>query len=208
MVHTEFLIKRSGVSARCLCMCVAEELAALESSEADLLELVEQRKKESEEEERKADELAAQLAALSLTADALPSQLASLEAAEAAQRAKAAAKAREVALAEARKKEESNNLKRDISQFERVLGLTFTVENNQNLRCCFRLLDELNPDREFYFSVFVDENEAYQVSACEPAINETRLDELIDQVNQTNSFARFLYRMRMEFQSLIRQERG
>lgn len=88
------------------------------------------------------------------------------------------------------------------------LGLAF--ENvaadggaTQNIRVVFTLLDPRDAARRFEFDVRVSaSDDAYAVSGCAPPV--AALEGLVEQLNASNDFARFVQQMRREFKALVR----
>ena len=103
-------------------------------------------------------------------------------------------------------RQQLNDFARGLDAYKR-LGLTFEnvagaggVESN-NIRCVFTLVDAAAPARRFCFDVHVSPaDDSYAVSACEPAV--PALARLVEQLNATNDFARFVQQMRREFRAL------
>eukprot|EP00747_Dinoflagellata_sp_TGD_P132936 gnl/TRDRNA2_/TRDRNA2_175136_c0_seq1.p1 gnl/TRDRNA2_/TRDRNA2_175136_c0~~gnl/TRDRNA2_/TRDRNA2_175136_c0_seq1.p1 ORF type:complete len:268 (-),score=50.41 gnl/TRDRNA2_/TRDRNA2_175136_c0_seq1:198-1001(-) len=88
------------------------------------------------------------------------------------------------------------------------LGLAITRAGPGVIRMTFRFIDDVDPDREFAFSVCsqeaddtCEEEQAYRVFACSPPV--PQLDELVTRLNDdresSSAFASFLCGMRRAF---------
>ncbi|GBG26012.1 Kinetochore protein Spc25 [Hondaea fermentalgiana] len=80
------------------------------------------------------------------------------------------------------------------------LGLEFQRDDNTRLRLSFTQIDPRDPDREFFFVIFVDKDDCYHVEQVEPAVGS--ISDLIRRVNATNDFSSFVRSMRTKFQAL------
>lgn len=71
------------------------------------------------------------------------------------------------------------------------------------LRLVFTQIDPASPQREFFFSVNVDEQDQYEVAECSPAVPADRLDALVRTLNAKNDFSCFVKAMRREFKAMV-----
>eukprot|EP00003_Mantamonas_plastica_P013108 TRINITY_DN23067_c0_g1_i1.p1 TRINITY_DN23067_c0_g1~~TRINITY_DN23067_c0_g1_i1.p1 ORF type:complete len:237 (-),score=97.03 TRINITY_DN23067_c0_g1_i1:24-686(-) len=81
--------------------------------------------------------------------------------------------------------------------YEDRLKLKFEVMQQDYLRFVFTHIDADDVDREFLFTVSVDEDDQYHLVECKPMI--PKVQKLIDEVNETNQFSDFVIAMRRKF---------
>ena len=79
------------------------------------------------------------------------------------------------------------------------LGLDFERVENDQLRLCFTQVDAARPQREFSLQVRVDANDVYHVTRVEPGV--AALPALVEELNATNDFSRFVRSMRAAFKA-------
>ena len=99
----------------------------------------------------------------------------------------------------------TNEFNKSFDLYRKYLGLDFVVLDNK-LYFQFTKLDSLYPNKVFTFAVYVNENELYQVENCEPMIE--NLSTLVDVLNNTNDFSKFVRLMRKEFVKMTNQIEG
>ena len=87
----------------------------------------------------------------------------------------------------------------DGSALYKKLGLDFERVENDQLRLCFTQVDAARPQREFSLQVRVDANDVYHVTRVEPGV--AALPALVEELNATNDFSRFVRSMRAAFKA-------
>lgn len=71
------------------------------------------------------------------------------------------------------------------------------------LRLIFTNIDARSPERQFYIDLLVDGENQYHVTGCEPKI--AGLDVMLEDVNKTNAFDRFVRNIRRQFCATVRK---
>jgi hypothetical protein len=84
------------------------------------------------------------------------------------------------------------------------LGLEFQKAPNDCMKFIFTQIDPKNPSRQYYFSIFVDEEDKYQFVESYPSIESTTTKKLIEQLNKDTDISRFVVSMRKAFCKLVR----
>ncbi|KAJ1675066.1 kinetochore-associated Ndc80 complex subunit spc25, partial [Spiromyces aspiralis] len=88
----------------------------------------------------------------------------------------------------------------ELEFFERVLGLEIRGGDRDNeLVFVFTKVSTIYPDKPYLIAVDLSKR-TYKVSRCEPAIS--KLDQLVDWLNETRDFYSFLKKLRAEFVTL------
>jgi hypothetical protein len=98
------------------------------------------------------------------------------------------------------KENETKELTKGIVFYKR-LGLDFKRVGDDRLRLIFTQIDAAFPEKEFSFTIKVDQTDAYQVEACEPAIPE--IPEYLACLNKSNDFSVFVRTMRQSFKKSV-----
>ncbi|KAJ0410633.1 hypothetical protein ATCC90586_009114 [Pythium insidiosum] len=97
--------------------------------------------------------------------------------------------------------EQLSELTRGLAMYAR-LGLSFEQHNAEQIVVRFTQIDAQNPQREFSFRIRMDPlTDSFVADECEPQV--AVLDVLMQQLNQTADFSRFIRSMRREFKALI-----
>ena len=96
--------------------------------------------------------------------------------------------------------QDNSDLTQGVIAFKNRLGLDFQRIGENQLRLNMTNIDRKNPDRVFSFAVHIDPNDMYQVISCEPPL--ANIEELVNQVNQTNDFSKFVRQTRKAFCAL------
>mmetsp|Transcript_15347 Transcript_15347/g.29750 ORF Transcript_15347/g.29750 Transcript_15347/m.29750 type:complete len:236 (-) Transcript_15347:499-1206(-) len=84
------------------------------------------------------------------------------------------------------------------------LGLEFHREDNSRLRLSFTQIDPRDPERVFFFVIFVDKDDCYHVEQVQPGVGS--ISDLIRKLNATNDFSGFVRSMRAKFQALCTED--
>mmetsp|Transcript_20119 Transcript_20119/g.29919 ORF Transcript_20119/g.29919 Transcript_20119/m.29919 type:complete len:234 (-) Transcript_20119:285-986(-) len=94
----------------------------------------------------------------------------------------------------------SQQLLATLSAYRRHLGLEFVVQARCTTKIIFTQVDKDSPNREFYFIIAIDDNNQYELQACQPRVS--GLKPYVDFLNETNDFGGFIRFMRKQFQLL------
>ena len=98
------------------------------------------------------------------------------------------------------KQQKLAELDKGCALYRKRLDLHFERVGDERLRLTFTNVDANDPMRAFAFQVFVDGGDKYHVESCEPAVG--GMDELVEQLNRDNDFAKFVRAMRKRFKAL------
>ena len=150
-------------------------------------------------ERRKLAEKQSEVAALERTKGSLPADVEAGHARESAAQLQLQQTRAEYERREAEVRYELQELSRGLECYSR-LGLAFEKLADNRLRLVFTLIDEANPSRRFCFTVRMTETDAYDVDECEPSV--AALAGLVQRLNESNDFSRFVQGMRREFKRL------
>jgi len=85
------------------------------------------------------------------------------------------------------------------AMFQR-LGLRFDAQVGENVRVIFTQIDPSAPGREFVVGVSVNAADEFELRECSPPI--AVMASLLDDVNATSDFSRFVQRCRGEFKAM------
>ena len=90
-------------------------------------------------------------------------------------------------------------LQRQVRYYER-LGLRFVrVENGSSLKIVFTQIDAKNPKREFVAGLQINNEDKYEITACEPKIE--KLNRMVEELNASNDFTKFIRGVRGAFKA-------
>ncbi len=84
-----------------------------------------------------------------------------------------------------------------------TLGLEFQKAEGQCMKFIFTLIDQSKPSKEFYFVMFVDDEDKYQLVKSEPKLPKDITSQLVLSLNTDNDIGKFVTRMRKQFQSTL-----
>ena len=84
----------------------------------------------------------------------------------------------------------------------RKLGLEFQKCPNNAMKFTFTQIDARNPKREFYFSIYVDDQDVYQFVESSPEIEASKIIQMMEQINIDCDISVFVFKMRKAFISL------
>ncbi|OQS01074.1 hypothetical protein THRCLA_05777 [Thraustotheca clavata] len=94
-----------------------------------------------------------------------------------------------------------DELMKGISLYQK-LGLLIDKKRENNLAFIFTQLDPNNPNREFSFSLRIEDNpDVFLVENCVPEVSD--VNELLDQLNKTGNISTFVRAMRLRFKNLV-----
>jgi len=91
----------------------------------------------------------------------------------------------------------NSDLTQGVIAFKNRLGLDFQRIGQDQLKLNMTSIDRSDPDRIFSFAVHIDPNDSYHMILCEPQLKST--DELVNELNHTNDFSKFVRNMRKAF---------
>jgi septal ring factor EnvC (AmiA/AmiB activator) len=98
------------------------------------------------------------------------------------------------------KEYKTNELSLGRDFYRKYLSLDFQRVEDNRLRFVFTNIDPANHDRQFIFSVFINNSNKYELVECEPRL--PSLDALLADLNADNNFSRFVQRMRAQFRAI------
>jgi hypothetical protein len=84
-----------------------------------------------------------------------------------------------------------------------ALGLEFTKTEGDCMKFAFTNVDPKEPLCQFYFSMFVDENDVYQFVDSSPAVSPEYYNKQLDVLNTDNDIGKFVVNMRRYFRRLV-----
>lgn len=83
-----------------------------------------------------------------------------------------------------------------------ALGLDFQRADGDCMKFIFTQIDRTQPSREFFFLMFVDGRDKYQLVRTSPAIDSAYCAKLLDAFNTDNDIGKFVLQMRNGFKKL------
>ncbi|PKA62089.1 hypothetical protein AXF42_Ash014973 [Apostasia shenzhenica] len=95
---------------------------------------------------------------------------------------------------------ESEKIQEVVAWYKRVLG--FQIEGGDGVKFIFNKVDSKNPDKEYSFVARLD-GDKYTLLNCDPQLEDT--DELVEELNRTNGFYKFVKVMREKFLEVARK---
>eukprot|EP00033_Pygsuia_biforma_P005176 GCRY01005690.1.p1 GENE.GCRY01005690.1~~GCRY01005690.1.p1 ORF type:complete len:237 (-),score=60.16 GCRY01005690.1:19-729(-) len=99
--------------------------------------------------------------------------------------------------------EKLTEIKRLASLYEDRLGLKFERTEKDRLRFVFKFIDPEDFQKEFWFSIYVNGDDIYEMEECEPHLPRSAVQSLLTALNETNDFSNFVFRMRVMFVDLV-----
>ena len=82
------------------------------------------------------------------------------------------------------------------------LGLEFQKAEKECMKFIFTNIDRLNPSNKYYFLMFVDGNDQYQLVETCPEIKKAISSKLLEALNTTNDIGKFVINMRKAFKNI------
>jgi len=153
-----------------------------------------------DEKEQVAD-LEAELSKVQAEQNALPALLQEVQAALDAEARSAEADASDFAAREASQQKTISGVRTALQMYQQRLGLSFEHNSLQGtVDMVFTMIDSQQPQREFKLAVAVLSDDRYGVRSCDPPL--PNIQELVDELNATNSFANFVRAARQAFQAI------
>ncbi|KAG7668201.1 hypothetical protein Ndes2526B_g01083 [Nannochloris sp. 'desiccata'] len=154
-----------------------------------------------DEKEQVAD-LEAELSKVQAEQNALPALLQEVQAALDAEARSAEADASDFAAREASQQKTVSGVRTALQMYQQRLGLSFEHNSLQGtVDMVFTMIDSAQPQREFKLGVAVLSDDRYGVRSCDPPL--PNIQELVDELNATNSFANFVRAAREAFQATV-----
>lgn len=84
-----------------------------------------------------------------------------------------------------------------------ALGLEFQKAQGDSMKFIFTQLDPKDPSRAFFFRMFVDEHDQYQLVETNPELEPSACTTLIQTLNSDNNIGRFVVNMRKSFAAIL-----
>lgn len=173
------------------------EVAAAHAEASRLSSLQVQQQQELVVEEARLAELDQHVSTLAVTAtQTLPQQVQNLAESNAVRAASNRALEKDVATLTSIHTREVDAVTRGVATFRDRLGVAFSVLDGK-LQIAYTFISRAEPSKPYTIAIFVDENREYQLHACAPHVD--GMQALIDELNRTNNFARFIGQARKQF---------
>lgn len=86
--------------------------------------------------------------------------------------------------------------------FKERLGLAFKKVDEENLQFVFKYIDPNDKDKPFVFTVSISNQDKYSVTNCMPEVE--GLEDMVQQLNATNNFSKFVISMRRRFKDGVK----
>lgn len=83
------------------------------------------------------------------------------------------------------------------------LGLEFQKSENESMKFVFTQINEAEPFKEYFFVMFVDENDSYKLIETSPKLPSTVTSMHINALNKDNHIGRFVVMMRQAFKASL-----
>lgn len=84
-------------------------------------------------------------------------------------------------------------------RFYTKLGLEFQKADGEAMRFIFTQIDPANPTRQFFFTMFVDDKNTYQLVETSPTLPANTCAQYIQNLNEHNDISVFVFQMRKLF---------
>eukprot|EP00744_Colponema_vietnamica_P011032 GILI01015531.1.p1 GENE.GILI01015531.1~~GILI01015531.1.p1 ORF type:complete len:240 (+),score=72.08 GILI01015531.1:43-720(+) len=176
-----------------------ESLKQLSLQEGALRERARDVQQAIEKETRLLEAKDAELSSLKQEATALPSSLSELSQLHEQQREVLKAKQKELSEQEQQRRRVTGEMSRVLDYYRDRLGLHFNIEDGA-LKVVFTLVDSAQPDREFAFTISVD-NDVYSLRSVSPPV--PGVEEHLTKLNSDNDLSAFMVTMRSKFRALV-----
>lgn len=85
-----------------------------------------------------------------------------------------------------------------------ALGLEFQKSDGDCMKFIFTQIDEQAPYTQFYFLMYVDANNMYQLVDTSPRLDQAECDRYLEELNSSNNIGQFVFKMRKLFVQLVR----
>lgn len=89
------------------------------------------------------------------------------------------------------------------TKYYAMLGLDFQKAENDCMKFIFSQIDRHSPMKIFYFLIYVDDHNQYQLVETNPTLNEQAVNGLMKELNTSNDIGRFVYQMRQLFRQWV-----
>jgi uncharacterized protein YdcH (DUF465 family) len=80
-----------------------------------------------------------------------------------------------------------------------ALGLEFQKAEGECMKFIFTNIDRANPSKKFFFLMFVDSNDQYQLVETSPIVDSAYSKQALQSLNTNNDIGKFVIRMRKAF---------
>jgi hypothetical protein len=84
-----------------------------------------------------------------------------------------------------------------------ALGLEFTKADGDCMKFIFSNVDPGDPNKQFYFTMYVDENDSYRLVDAVPAISPTFAKKHMEILNSDNDIGKFVVNVRRYFRRTV-----
>ncbi len=172
-------------------------LAELKAERRDLQARARAVREEAAREKEAADGVKAEIAGLQEQSNGLPARLREIREREDEIRTQVQQLEAEVEKHVDENDRTTNDLTQGVIAFKTRLGLDFERIGEDQLKLNMTSIDPRDPDRTFAFAVHIDQQDQYHMILCEPPV--ARTDRLLEELNTSNNFSRFVRKMRKAF---------
>ncbi|KAL6073253.1 kinetochore-associated Ndc80 complex subunit spc25 [Balamuthia mandrillaris] len=178
-----------------------EQIRSLQLKLKQHIQTGKEARRECESREQELQSLAVLVSRLKDKENLLPKEIELLTQQVDEQRERCRQLERTLAKKEKTKQYNMQELTKGISYYRERLGLDFTRIGEDQLCCVFTLLDPADPDRQFRFSIYLDEESQYHLGDCKPHLE--GLSPLLQALNSDNDFAKFVRAFRKKFKDTL-----
>lgn len=84
-----------------------------------------------------------------------------------------------------------------------ALGLEFHKADDDCMKFSFTQIDQFEPMKVFYFVIYVDSNNSYQVVDSNPTLPKVAVEGCVDRLNINNDIGMFVFHMRELFRQSV-----
>lgn len=177
-------------------------LSALREHEAQIEELREQNANIKRQQAEDVKLIAEELAELRLKRDALQPELEQVTEEEQQQTSSLEAIHSELEAMRRRMERSLNDLTHGLHLYA-ALGLKFQKAEGDCMKFIFTHIDHARPSKEFFFLLFVGNDDKYQLIKTSPVLDQGYCAKLLEQFNKDNDIGRFVLQMRNTFKRLV-----
>lgn len=144
-------------------------------------------------------ELEEELSKVQAEQNELPGLLAEVRSELETETSAAEARSRSVAAREASAQKTLRGVQTALEMYKQRLGLEFENSEGNTMEITFTKLDSTDPNRKFVLKICV-EDDTYDAVDCNPPLK--NISELVDELNYSDDFSRFVRKLRKSFQLL------
>jgi DNA repair exonuclease SbcCD ATPase subunit len=173
-------------------------LAALKENEEQLEFLREKHDMMKQKQMDEVESYAEQIEKLKQMKSNLRSRISSIEVEEKTELEKLQSVREEHEKARAQAERSLDDLTHGIKMYM-ALGLEFQKAESECMKFIFTNIDRANPSKKFYFLMFVDSSDQYQLVEANPLVDASYTKQALQSLNTNNDIGKFVIRMRKAF---------